>query len=98
MSLEWFVEVSYPVAPALSSVLCWAGSQFLSAIFIIISEALEEGPNADPPYNMQRALIFQAVLALAAVPPALLLGIVGNAKQKRLQATREEEAGNMVRA
>jgi MFS transporter, FLVCR family, MFS-domain-containing protein 7 len=83
VALEWLCEVTYPVGPELSSVLCWTGGQLFAAIFIIIFEALEDGPDGNPPYNMQRGLIFQAVLALVAVLPALLLGVVGKSKMVR---------------
>ena len=91
VSLEWFVEVSYPVSPALSSVLCWAAAQGLAAIFIIISEALIDGPNASLPNNPQRALIFEAVISLVVAPCALLLGVVGDTRKRRLEAGREED-------
>ena len=90
VALEWFVEISYPISPALSSVLCWSGAQFLAAIFIIISEALEDGPDAEPPYNMQRALIFEAVVSLVIAPCVMLLGVFGDTTKRRLQANSEE--------
>ena len=86
--LEWLCEVTYPVEPELSSVFTWAGGQLMGAIFIIISEALEAGPSGNPPRNMQKALIFQAVIALTAVPCALLLGVFGNTKEARSDADK----------
>ena len=86
IALEWLCEVTYPVEPELSSVLCWAGGQLMGAIFIIVSEALEAGSDGNPPYNMQRALIFQAVIAVAVVPCALLLGVFGTTKKARSEA------------
>ena len=77
VALEWLVEVSYPVGPEFSSTICWAGGQALGGLFIIVSDALQEDKNADPPYNLKRALIFQAVVALAVMPSAMALGIVG---------------------
>ena len=91
IGLEWFVEVSYPVSPALSSVLCWSAAQALAAIFVIISEALIDGPDASPPNNMQRALIFEAVISLVVAPCALLLGVVGDTRKRRQEVGGEEE-------
>ena len=82
--LEWLVEITWPVAPALSSTICWSGAQLLGAIFIIISEALEAGPQDDPPYNMQHALIFQAVLAIVPVPVIFALPWLGDVENMRL--------------
>ena len=81
--LEFVVEVTYPVGPALSSVVLWTGGQILGGIFIIISGALNAGENGDPQWNLQRALIFQAVVALVAVPFVMGLGLIGDVKRKR---------------
>ena len=88
VALEWMCEITYPVGPEFSSVLCWTGGQLMGAIFIIISLALEADADGNPPFNMQRALIFQAVIALAAVPCALLLGVFGSVKEGRLEADK----------
>ena len=86
VALEWLVEVSWPVGPEVSSTICWAGGQFLGAIFIIISDALQEGKGASPPRNMHRALIFQAVIASAVAPLALAIGgFGGGVKNRRLE-------------
>ena len=90
VALEWFVEFTYPVGPELTSVICWASAQVAAAIFITVSEALEAGADADPPFNMQKALIFQAVVALLGVPPVLLLGFVGDVRSKRLEASKAQ--------
>jgi FLVCR family MFS transporter 7 len=76
VALEWIAEVTWPVGPEVGSVFCWAGGQALGGIFIIVSGAMKDGIGY-PPNNYRKALIFQAVLALAAVPAALSLGIVG---------------------
>ena len=52
-------------------------------IFILISDALGEGSNASPPYNMHKALIFQAVVAMSVVPCALAIGWLGSGVQNR---------------
>ncbi len=86
--LEWLVEITFPVGPEVTSVVCWSGGQFLGGIFIVISEALEAGPHANPPYNLQNALIFQAVLAGVTVFATLAFGRVGSLENKRLDIDR----------
>ncbi|MCJ1393232.1 hypothetical protein MMC18_006104 [Xylographa bjoerkii] len=81
--LEWLVEVSWPVGPEVSSVICWAGGQALGGIFIVISDALGEGSNGSPPYNMHKALVFQAVIAISVVPCALMIGWLGGGVRNR---------------
>lgn len=82
---ELLVELTHPVSPEVTSTLAWSGGQLLGAIFIIISDALKEGPGANPPNNMNRALIFQAVIALAATPLSLSLGLFGRGEKVRLR-------------
>lgn len=89
VALEWLVEVSWPVGPELGSTICWTGGQLLGGIFIVISDALVDGKSGNPPGNMHRALIFQAVLALAVVPLALAIGVVGGGvKNRRLEVDK----------
>lgn len=85
VALEWLVEVTWPVGPESGSTIFWAGGQLLGGLFIVISDALKAGEGADPPYNMSKALIFQAAMAAAAVPCALALGWVGKVGNKRLE-------------
>lgn len=84
VALEWLVEVTWPVGPEAGSTICWAGGQLLGGIFIVLSDALKAGEGANPPFTMNRALIFQAVMAAAAVPCALALGWVGSVEKGRL--------------
>ena len=88
VALEWLVEVTWPVGPELSSVVCWVGGQLLGGIFIIISDALKAGSGSEPPFNMQKALVFEAVVACAVVSSAFGLGWVGDATSKRLQVDK----------
>lgn len=82
---ELLVELTHPVSPEVTSTLAWSGGQLLGAIFIIVSDALKAGPEADPPANMTRALIFQAVIALAIMPIPLCLGLFGRGEKVRLR-------------
>ena len=89
MVLEFSVEVTYPVGPALSSIFLWTGGQLFGGIFIIISGAITADKNADPAFNMRNATILHAVIALVAVPSALILGIVGSVERKRLEVDKD---------
>ena len=88
-ALEFLAEASWPVGPELTSVIGWTAGQLLGAVFLLISGALRDGADGQPPYNMRRALIFEAAVAIAVVPSALIIGWVGDTKSKRVDAERE---------
>lgn len=84
IALEFLVEVTWPASPEASSTICWASGQLLGAIFILIMNALKDGRDtgegtddgtANPPGNLKRGLIFEAVVALAMVPLPMLIGV-----------------------
>jgi FLVCR family MFS transporter 7 len=80
VALEYVVELTFPVGPETSSVVLWTGGQFLGAIFTIIMASLkdEKGStdvNGDrPPGNLQRSLVFQAVLCCVVAVLPMMLG------------------------
>ncbi|KAL2433915.1 MFS-type transporter [Exophiala dermatitidis] len=91
VALEFLVEIHYPLGPELGSTLCWCGGQILGGIFIVVMDALKASGDASPPANMKRALIFQAVLAVAVMPAAMCLGRFGrqlHVKQRRFEVDR----------
>lgn len=92
-ALELLTELSYPVSPEVTSTFGWAGGQLLGAVFILISGALTEGDDSDPPRNLDRALIFQAVIALFVIPLVLSLGLFGRRENVRLRRVRSDENG-----
>ena len=94
MALEWLVEVTWPVGPEASSTICWAGGQALGGIFIVISDALKGGEEADPPFTMGKALVFQAVVAMAVVPCVFLLGRFGRVENRRLDIDKGRADGD----
>ncbi|KIW39651.1 uncharacterized protein PV06_08247 [Exophiala oligosperma] len=98
--LEFLVETHYPLGPELGSSLCWCGGQILGGIFIVIMNACkDDSKGASPPSNMKRALIFQAVLAIAVTPLPLCLGLFGRrARVRRLrwEADQNPEGGGHV--
>jgi MFS transporter, FLVCR family, MFS-domain-containing protein 7 len=93
--LEYLCEITYPVSPEVTSTVCWSGGQLLGGIFIIISDTLTDGPDGgaggSTPYNMQRALWFQAVLAMVVIPLPLLLGLFGREKHCRMRRIEAEK-------
>jgi len=101
VALEFLIEVTHPVSPEVTSTICWSGGQLLGGIFIIISAALRDPDTTSPdngstrpPGNMWRALIFQTVFAMVAVPGPLCLGLFGRGEKvnlRRVEADRERE-------
>jgi MFS transporter, FLVCR family, MFS-domain-containing protein 7 len=89
------VEITYPVSPEITSTICWVGGQLLGAIFIIIMDALKGSWAGEPQESMKPALVFEAVVAAAAVPLPLCLGLWGLKSQHkgRLDADRELDRG-----
>lgn len=82
VALEYLVEATFPAGTEAGSTICWTGGQLLGAIFLVISDALKAGKESDPPYHMRKALVFQAVVALAVVPAAMALGWFGGEVRK----------------
>lgn len=96
VAVEFMVELTHPVSPEVTSTLAWSGGQILGGIFIIISGALKDGPEGNPAGNMKRALIFSAVIAMAAVPLPLCLGLFGRKEKLRLRRVRSDEVVGMA--
>ncbi|KAL2258355.1 hypothetical protein VTK26DRAFT_8365 [Humicola hyalothermophila] len=91
--VEFLVELTHPVSPEVTSTLAWSGGQLLGGVFVVVSGALRAGPAADPPEHMRDALIFTAVLALAAAPLPLCLGLFGRGDMLTLRRVRSDEEG-----
>ncbi|KAJ4855080.1 major facilitator superfamily domain-containing protein [Trichoderma breve] len=77
IAVEFLADLSHPISPEVTSTAAWAGGQFFGAIFVIVSDPLVAGADGNPPKNMKKFLIFQAVLAVAAAPLVLVLGWFG---------------------
>lgn len=90
--LEYLVEIFHPLSPAVGSSMFWSGGQLLGGVFIVIMDALKDGTHARPPANMHRALVFQAVLAMAVMPLPLLMGLFGRQGMVRLRRWEAEKA------
>lgn len=89
-ALEYLIELSHPCSPEVTSTLAWSLGQLLGAIFLLVSDALKAGDEASPPANMDRALIFQAVVALVAMPLPLLLGLFGRGDKVKLRRVESD--------
>ncbi|KAI9877164.1 MAG: hypothetical protein M1830_004646 [Pleopsidium flavum] len=94
IALEYLVEITHPVSPEISSTICWSGGQLLGAVFILVSDALREGEEGEPPGNMRRALVFMALVAGVVVPLPLCLGVFGRGvRSRRLEVDKAAAAG-----
>ncbi len=91
VALELLCELGHPMSPEITSTIAWGGGQLLGGIFIVVSDALKAGPEADPPANLDRALVFTAVIALAAVPLPLSLGLFGRKDRLALRRLRSDD-------
>lgn len=92
IALEFLVEIHYPMGPELGSSLCWCGGQLLGGIFIVVMDQLKGGMGG-PEGNMQRALVFQAVLAVVVAPLPVCLGLFGRAERVRRRRWEVDERG-----
>lgn len=90
VALELLTELSHPLSPEVTAVVAWAGGQLFGAIFVIVSDALTAGKDANPPENMKRALIFEAVIALVVCPIPLFLGLFGRKDKIELRRVRSD--------
>jgi MFS family permease len=95
VALEYLVEIHHPLGPEVGSTLSWTGGQLLGGIFIIIQSALKAGKTAQPPYNLRKALIFQAVVGMVIMPLPLCLNLFGRkVKSKRLEIDKMAGTGS----
>lgn len=97
VALEYLIELSHPCSPEVTSTMSWTLGQLLGAIFIIVSDALKAGDDANPPANMDKALIFQAVIALLVVPLPLCLGLFGRGDRVKLRRVESDDRGHEQR-
>lgn len=87
--LEYIVEITYPYSPEISSTLLWMGGQLLGGIFTVVQTELKAGPNAHPPSNMKRSLVFSAVVACVVAVLPMTLNLFGpKIVNRRLEADR----------
>lgn len=74
--LEWVQEQTSPCDPMVSSTLLWSGGQLFGAIFIIVMTRLTyPSTEGNPPGNMHRSLIFEAVIACVGILPIYAVAV-----------------------
>ncbi|KZT69101.1 MFS general substrate transporter [Daedalea quercina L-15889] len=71
-----------------SCAMLWASSNTCGVVFVLSQGALRASANADPPYNMYRAIIFQGAVATAA---AIVIFFM-EGKQVRRSADEQAQA------
>ncbi|KAI0011497.1 major facilitator superfamily domain-containing protein [Xylariaceae sp. FL0662B] len=91
IALELLCELSHPMSPEVTSTIAWAGGQLLGGVFILVSDALKAGPDADPPLHMTNALVFTAAVSLAVVPLPLALGLFGRREKVVMNRVRTDQ-------
>ncbi|RAO65735.1 uncharacterized protein BHQ10_001747 [Talaromyces amestolkiae] len=97
VALEFIVEITYPYSPEIGSTILWTGGQILGAVFTIIQTELKASPNANPPANMKKSLIFSAVVACVAAIFPLTLNVFGpKIVNRRLEADHARNNVNGV--
>ncbi|KAK7035498.1 hypothetical protein VNI00_011791 [Paramarasmius palmivorus] len=75
-------------AEASSSIL-WLTGNLFGIIFVVVQNELRAGPDANPPLNMRRSLIFQGSMVMVAGALTLLLG--GKQVRKELDEQKVQE-------
>jgi len=73
-----------------SSALLWFGGNLLSIVFVLSAGALRAGPDAHPPLNMRKALIFMGTFAMAVCFSILL--VRGEQKRKLMDEAKQDES------
>jgi len=73
-----------------SSALLWFTGNLFTIVFVLSEGALRAGPDADPPLNMHRALIFHGAFILATASTIFLLR--GKQARKELDELKQQQA------
>ncbi|KAI9022282.1 major facilitator superfamily domain-containing protein [Phycomyces nitens] len=93
--LEFSSEITYPVPESLSSSLTWALCTTFMLIFSVLIDALREGPDANPPYNMHKATIVMAVImCVTTIPVFWLKGDLNRLRLDKREQGNEADQGS----
>ncbi|KAI8075651.1 major facilitator superfamily domain-containing protein [Thamnidium elegans] len=71
--LELACELSYPVPESVSSSILWLITTAATLVFSVAIDALRAGPEADPPNNMNLAMIIVCVIVTVGSLPSIWL-------------------------
>ncbi|KAI0689392.1 major facilitator superfamily domain-containing protein [Cytidiella melzeri] len=77
-----------------SAAILWSAGNLLTVLFVLVENALRADANANPPFNMHRALVFQGALTLAV--SVTILGLHGKQARRQLDEQRLEETKREV--
>ncbi|KAJ7188327.1 major facilitator superfamily domain-containing protein [Mycena filopes] len=75
-----------------SSALLWTACNGLAIIFILVEGALRAGPDANPPLNMRRALIFNGAFVMGVAASIFFL----RGRQMRKQVDQEKQQSQSI--
>ncbi|KAI0742681.1 MFS general substrate transporter [Daedaleopsis nitida] len=73
-----------------SSAILWLSTNVFGLVFVLVEGALRAGPDANPPLNMHRAVIFQAALVTTAVASVYL--VEGKQTRRSQDEDKRDEA------
>ncbi|KAJ7703249.1 major facilitator superfamily domain-containing protein [Mycena rosella] len=73
-----------------SSALMWFACNLFAVIFILVEGALRAGPDANPPLNMRRALIFNGTFVMTA--SAFVFFLHGKQTRKQMDVQRLQQS------
>jgi len=73
-----------------SAALLWFACNLFAVVFILVEGALRAGPDADPPLNMRRALIFNGAIVMTAGASVFLLK--GKQTRKQMDQQRAQQS------
>ncbi|KAI8377521.1 uncharacterized protein BYT42DRAFT_593777 [Radiomyces spectabilis] len=71
--LELASEMSYPIPESISACIIWSFATLFMLIFSVIIDMLRAGPEAIPPYNMDKSMIAAAAMMLVSSIPCIWL-------------------------
>ncbi|KIK67132.1 hypothetical protein GYMLUDRAFT_217102 [Collybiopsis luxurians FD-317 M1] len=77
-----------------SSAILWFMGNLLSIVFVLVYDALRASPDASPPLNMRRGLIFNGVFVMTSVLSVWL--IKGEQVRKKIDEEKAVEAGRAI--
>jgi len=88
VGLELGVEITHSAET--STAVLWSGGNTVSFCWVLVMNALRAGPDADPPLNMKRALIFNA--AFIAGTALLSIPFTGAQTRRKLDEQKAKDA------
>jgi len=88
VGLELGVEITHNAEA--STAILWSGGNTVSVIWVLVMNTLRAGPDADPPLNMKRALIFNS--AFISATTLLSIPFTGAQTRRKLDEQKAKDA------